>query len=218
MGTALEHHNNKKLKASAAIGGLFATGTANRTKQINNAGKQVSFLFAGLCLCMSIFSGTSFANDDPAVIQMQDASGGALATFTQEKLRQEFPMHDLVTETPWTNGVKIHFRGPSVKEMVTKYKIADKPNLEVAAFDNYIIKITMEEVAEFAPIIALEQACTDTDKQSGICTKDQDFRPLSLDDGGPFYIVWPLGKLPKPYIPARNSIWVWFVTSIRPAD
>lgn len=218
MGTALEHHNKNELKAAAAIGGLFATGTANRKKQISKAGKHVILLFAGLCFCSSTFLGTSFANDDPAVIQMQDASGGALATFNQEQLRKEFPMHDLVTETPWTNGVKIHFRGPSVKEMVTKYKIADKPNLEVAAFDNYIIKITMEEVVEFAPIVALERACTDADKESGACAKDQDFRPLSLDDGGPFYIVWPLSKLPKPYIPARNSIWVWFATSIRPAD
>ena len=53
--------------------------------------------------------------------------------------------------------------------MIAKYKIGDKANLEVAAFDNFIVKVTMEEVVEFAPIIAIERACTDADKQSGVC-------------------------------------------------
>ncbi|QND53284.1 hypothetical protein HB779_16330 [Phyllobacterium sp. 628] len=177
-----------------------------------------AFLATALLTCTLMIPGVSLANDDPAMIQMQSVTGDPLATFTQEQLKQAFPMVDMITETPWTNGVKIHFRGPSLKDMVAKYKIGDKTNLEVAAFDNYIIKITMEEVSEFAPIVALERACSDDEKKNGTCPKGQDYIPLSLDDGGPFYIVWPLAKLPKPYVPARNSIWVWFATSVRPAD
>ena len=218
MGSALDIKKTEKSLAKAGTEEPFPAVIANRKQRASRIWKYAALFFAALSIGTPLWCGAAAANDDPAVIQIQDASGGPLGTFTQEQLKQQFPMRDLVTETPWTNGVKVHFRGPSLQEMIAKYKIGDKANLEVAAYDNFIVKVTMDEVVEFAPVIAIERACTDADKQSGACAKDQDFKPLSLDDGGPFYIVWPLSKLPKPYVPARNTIWVWFVTSIRPVD
>jgi hypothetical protein len=159
------------------------------------------------------------AGHDPTVISIEKEAGESLATYTFEQLKQDFPQHEIDTATPWSKAdEKFKYRGPLLKDVVAKNQIDTRKNVEVTAFDNYITKITNEEIAAYAPIVALEKACTDADRSSGACTAHQDFKPLSLDDGGPYYIVWPLDQLPKSYIPARNSIWVWFAIKLRPAD
>ena len=45
-------------------------------------------------------------------------------------------------------------------------------------------------------MVAIEQQCVEEDRTSGLCKDGQLYRPLSIDDGGPFYLVWPLQELP----------------------
>lgn len=66
-------------------------------------------------------------------------------------------------------------------------------------------------------MVAIEQQCAEEDRASGLCKDGQLYRPLSIDDGGPFYLVWPLDDLPSSYILSRKSIWVWFVVNVRPS-
>ncbi|TDQ28026.1 hypothetical protein [Phyllobacterium brassicacearum] len=159
------------------------------------------------------------AGHDPAVINIEKAAGENLATYAFEQLKQDFPQHEIDTATPWSkSGEKFRYRGPSLKDVLAKHGIDTGISVEVTAFDNYITKITNEEIAAYAPIVAVERACTDKDRSGGACDPGKDFKPLSLEDGGPYYIVWPLDRLPKSYVPGRNSIWVWFAIKFRPAD
>ncbi|PSH60892.1 hypothetical protein [Phyllobacterium sophorae] len=174
---------------------------------------------ASLCAIAIISAPALSAGHDPAAISIENKAGDKLATYAFDQLKQDFPQHEIDTETPWSKaGEKFTFRGPFLKDVVAKNKIDGRDGVEVTAFDNFITKITNEEITAYAPIVAIERSCSDADRSSGACTEGQDFKPLSLDDGGPYYIVWPLDQLPKSYVPARNSIWVWFAVKLRPAD
>lgn len=85
------------------------------------------------------------------------------------------------------------------------------------AFDEFLTQVRMQEIDDYEPILAIERACTDEDLRQGRCTEGQDFLPLPMREAGPFFIVWPIEALPESYVPARNSIWVWFVVALRPA-
>ncbi|MGH6858723.1 MAG: hypothetical protein ACRECY_00620 [Phyllobacterium sp.] len=174
---------------------------------------------AALCLVALSTVPVFSAGHDPAEIHIEREGGDPPVSYTLEQIRQDFPQHLIETATPWSkDGESFQYRGPRLKDIVARNRIDNRSDIEVTAFDNYITKITNEEIDTYSPILAVERACTQADRSTGACSADQEFKPLSLDDGGPYYIIWPLERLPKSYLPARNSIWVWFVVKLRAAD
>lgn len=179
----------------------------------------LKLLPATLCLVALTATQAFSAGSDPAEIHIERQSGEPPVSYTLEQIRKEFPQHTIETATPWSKGgEKFQYRGPRLKDIVARNRIDNRSDVEVTAFDNYITKITNAEINTYSPILAVERACTEADRSTDGCSSGQDFKPLSLDDGGPYYIIWPLEQLPKAYVPGRNSIWVWFVVKMRAAD
>ncbi|MCO4318080.1 hypothetical protein M8997_012880 [Phyllobacterium sp. 21LDTY02-6] len=177
------------------------------------------FLPAALCIVALTAIPAFAAGTDPAEVHIERQPGEPSVSYSLEQLRQDFPQHMIETATPWSKGgEKFQYRGPRLKDIIAKNGIDGRAAVEVTAFDNYITKITNEEISTYSPILAVERACTEADRSSDGCSSGQDYKPLSLDDGGPYYIIWPLEQLPKAYVPGRNSIWVWFVVKMRAAD
>ncbi|MGX9147726.1 hypothetical protein [Mesorhizobium sp. 128a] len=157
--------------------------------------------------------------DDPKKLTVERAPGMTLATYTVDQLKAEFPLQSLETRTPWTkNGEKISFRGPFVKDVLARHGLASHAAVQFIAYDNFFSEIPLAEINDYAPILAVERLCTDQDRQQGICAPDQEYRRLSLKELGPIFVVWPFEQLPESYVPARNSIWVWFVVAVRPVS
>jgi hypothetical protein len=172
-----------------------------------------AFAFAVATVAASAFG----TYDDPKQLSIEDAAGKVLATYTVDKLKAEFPLQSLRTQTPWTkNGETIRFRGPFVKEVLARHAMTGQSAVQFIAYDSFVSEIRLEEISAYSPILAIERECSADDRSKGVCTADQEYRPLNTKDSGPIFIVWPFEKLPTSYVPARNSIWVWFVVAIRP--
>jgi hypothetical protein len=153
---------------------------------------------------------------DPDTLTIEDTAGKATATYTIESLRKEYVLQERTTATPWSGLGTIEFRGPLLKDILAKNGIAGAREFEVLAYNDFISRISAVEIDAYSPILAIEQRCTDEDRSRSLCEANQTYRPLSVDDGGPFYLVWPLKNRPRNYVPGRNAIWVWFVVKVRP--
>ena len=161
----------------------------------------------------------SFADYDTEfdVLVIEDDIGKLIAEYTVKDLRQTFTIHTLETATPWSKkGEKTRFRGPYVKDILAKHGLDKNDTIEVQAFNEFITLIYQTEIDDYEPILAIEQQCREQDRKEKLCKEGQEYRPLTIDDLGPLYIVWPLERLPNIYVPARNSVWVWFVVALRP--
>jgi hypothetical protein len=155
--------------------------------------------------------------EDPRQLSVEAAPGKVLAIYTLDQLKSEFSLQSLETQTPWTkDGEKIGFRGPLVKDVLARHGLTGQSAVQFIAYDNFVSEIRMEEINAFSPILAIERKCSADDRKQGTCAANQEYRRLNTKDSGPIFIVWPFEQLPAAYIPARNSIWVWFVVAVRP--
>lgn len=153
---------------------------------------------------------------NPNELRVEDASGRMVALFTVEQLRSDFEQQTYDTRTPWTGEHEtVVFRGPLLETILEQAGVADADVVKVVAYDDFISEIHRDEILSYKPILAVQRKCSDTDKATSRCLLDQDFRPIKLVEKGPIFIVWPLDELPTSYVPARNSIWVFFPTILR---
>ncbi|MCV3211324.1 hypothetical protein OHD62_31870 [Mesorhizobium sp. YC-39] len=155
---------------------------------------------------------------DPNELSVQDASGKNIAVFSVKQLQAEFPQQTYDTRTPWTSdGEKIEYRGPLLINVLAKAGITAAQEVKVVAYDNFVSDIRMDEIRSYNPILAVERRCNAKDKAGSLCPPGQDFRPISMVEKGPIFIVWPFDQLPASYVPGRNSIWVFFPVILRAA-
>ncbi|MDR6633711.1 hypothetical protein J2X72_002511 [Phyllobacterium sp. 1468] len=155
---------------------------------------------------------------DPETLTVGRGAGQSELIYNIDQLRDEFTLHEQVTATPWSGHKAIGFRGPLLKDILSKSTISGASEFEVQAYNNFLARVTAAEIDAYAPILALEQRCEDADRVSGLCSDSQSYRRLSVEDGGPLYLIWPLKDLPPAYVLGRKSIWVWFVVAVRPAQ
>lgn len=171
----------------------------------------------GLILVIALGTLTASAQSpDPELLTIEQGAGEPRSVYSIDKLRNEFELHERVTATPWSGEKAISFRGPLLKDILEKNNIAGTREFEVQAYNDFMARITGAEINAYSPILAIEQQCANEDRISGLCAANQTYRPLSVDDGGPFYLIWPLRDLPQAYVLGRKSIWVWFVVAVRP--
>ncbi|TIQ26286.1 hypothetical protein [Mesorhizobium sp.] len=153
---------------------------------------------------------------DPDTLTLEDASGKAIQTLTVEQLKTEFPQQTYDTRTPWTKeDEKIVYRGPLLKDIWAKTGLANVAKVKVVAYDDFVSELRMDEIQSYAPILAVERQCTKDDRSQGRCKGDQQFRPITMNEKGPIFMVWPFDRLPASYVPARNAIWVFFPVVLR---
>ncbi|MBN9244887.1 MAG: hypothetical protein J0I98_19050 [Mesorhizobium sp.] len=176
-------------------------------------------LFALAITAVLAIAGATAVNaafDNPNKITVQDASGKEIETFSIEQLKAEFSQQTYNTRTPWTQkDKKIVYRGPLLTDVLAKSGLAETPAIKVVAYDNFVSEIRMDEIRSYKPILAVERQCTQDDRVHGRCEADQEFRPISMVEKGPIFIVWPYDRLPDTYVPARNAIWVFFPVVLR---
>jgi hypothetical protein len=174
-----------------------------------------------LIATLLLATGISLANaayDDPNVLSVEKEAGKPIASYTTQELGKSFPQKVIETNTPWTNGAKLRYRGASLKEVLAKNGLSGAKIIEGIALDDYQARLEKKEIDAYDPIIATEIGCTDADRASAVCAAGQEFRPLTDADRGPYYIVWPYDQLPKASDPGDNSRWIWFLVALRPAS
>lgn len=170
-----------------------------------------SFIFAAL-VATALYA-PAMAADEAATLSIEDGDGHMVATFSQRQLRAAFPQHVLDTATPWSNGEIKHFKGPYLSDVLKKYNLA-AGDIEVAATDNYVTTLRSTDITTYNPEIAIDMACETGEGAAAGCVDG--YKPLDLQNSGPFYIVWPLKDFPQYYKETKNSMWVWFVAHLRP--
>lgn len=157
------------------------------------------------------------AEKDPGILQVLSSSGQTLASYGYEDFRTQFPERELTTRTPWTLEVQpTVYRGPALEDVLVKAGLGTANSIRIIAYNDFQAVLTLDEIDEYHPILAIERACTPKDREEGSCSADQQYKPLDLDDTGPFSIIWPYDELPQSATVGRNFIWVWFVTTLRP--
>lgn len=158
------------------------------------------------------------AYTDPTILTIESAPNVPAAAYTIDELRSDFANREILTRTPWTkDDEQIRYKGPSIMEVLTKHGLDSGASVQFVGYDDFISEILLEEIRTYDPIFAIERECGARDRESGRCTASQVFTPLTPEEQGPIFLVWPYEELPTAYVPARNSIWVWFVVAVRPA-
>lgn len=159
------------------------------------------------------------AYTDPSVLTIEGDQRTISGRYPVERLRSDFENVEIATRTPWTmEGETIKFRGPRIADVLRRHGLQGDQSVQFIAYDNFTSEILLEEIQSYQPIFAIDRACVSADVQSGRCNTDQEFTPLSPEEQGPVFLVWPYDQLPAEYVPARNSIWVWFVVAVRPVE
>lgn len=175
-----------------------------------------ALLAAGLALCCST---ALAAYTDPSVLTIEGDKRAITEQYPIDRLRADFENVVVETRTPWTKeGETIRFRGPRIADILLKHGMASSTSVQFIGYDNFTSEILLEEIETYQPIFAIDRACGSTDRETGRCTAEQEFTPLSPEEQGPIFLVWPYEQLPTEYVPARNSIWVWFVVAVRPVE
>jgi hypothetical protein len=159
------------------------------------------------------------AYTDPSILTIEGVQRTVSDQYPVQRLRSDFKNVEIETRTPWTKeGETIKFRGPRIADVLRRHGLDVDKSVQFVAYDNFTSEILLEEIQSYQPIFAIDRACAGADVQSGRCKADQEFTPLSPEEQGPIFLVWPYQQLPAEYVPARNSIWVWFVVAIRPVE
>lgn len=166
-----------------------------------------------LVLTFALMLTPGSADENPATLSIEAGDGRVLGSFSQAQLRNAFPQHDLATATPWSsNGEILHFKGPYLAEVLQRFNLTG-PDVEAKAADDYVATLAASDINTYNPLIAIDTACTNAEPA---CVDG--FKPLDVEHSGPFYIVWPLAQFPAYYQETKNTLWVWFVTHLRPAE
>lgn len=176
--------------------------------------------FLGAVSGLIAFASTAIAAySDPSILTIEGSQRTVSDRYPVERLRSDFENVEIETRTPWTKeGEAIRFRGPRLADVLLKHDLDTAKSVQFIAYDNFTSEILLEEIHSYQPIFAIDRACVGADVQSGRCKADQEFTPLSPEEQGPIFLVWPYDQLPAEYVPARNSIWVWFVVAVRPVE
>lgn len=159
------------------------------------------------------------AYDDPTILTIEDATGAPLEQYPVERLRSDFENVEIETRTPWTTeSDTTRYRGPRIADVLQRHGLDTGHSVQFVAYDNFVSEIMIEEIMDHEPIFAIDRACQDDDREIGRCAAGQELTPLMPEEQGPIFLVWPFDRLPAAYVPARNSIWVWFVVAVRPVQ
>lgn len=169
------------------------------------------------CIAAAAFVVPALAqNHAPDVLFIEDSAGNTLAKLTPQSVQEQFAMQLISTRTPWSSGKVLSYRGPFLKDILVKYKIHDATAITVSAYNDFRSNISMQEIDEYDPILAIQIGCTAQEYERKVCPEGETYRPLTLDDYGPFFVAWDITKIPANYVPSRNAIWVWFAVRMRP--
>ncbi len=172
------------------------------------------FQFFFLLSFLMGLAGSSLAANSIALV-IKNEAGQFKAALSLSDLKKSFKIKSIVTETPWSNGEKRAYRGYSLMDLVNAEGWEHSSSIQGTAANGYALSISTAHIKTFNPILATEVGCTTKEAEAGLC-RTGDYRPLSVSDFGPIFIVWPFDQLPGSVDPRDHSKWIWFLSEIRP--
>ncbi|KRE07145.1 hypothetical protein ASE63_23145 [Bosea sp. Root381] len=118
------------------------------------------------------------------------------AALFDEGMLSSLPRHQIVTSSPWTEGIK-RFEGFRLKDLLDKVSPAGSI-LRAEGINGYRIDIPISDAEEFGVLIASRM----------------DGKPLLRRDKGPLWIVYPRDAVAALQIDRYDSRWVWQLDKI----
>jgi len=147
---------------------------------------------AALTLAVSLsLTGLVSAQD----IKVTSEDGTVLATFDKDAI-EALGLEEIETETPWTDGV-IMFEGVRLNAVLTKAGVGGASVIGLA-LDDYAASLTAETIATFDPIIAT--------RMDGV--------PMSVNDKGPFWIMFDFDDIAAETSIELHSLAVWHLNEL----
>ena len=156
------------------------------------------------------------AASQPA-LSISDSSNQIVGELTKEQLSTKFKNKTITTQTPWSNGDLLTYRGPKVIDVLKDVGLENAAAIEGYAANGFSAKLNMADVKNYSPILATEIECTADLIAKDKCTQGE-FVALSVKEYGPIFVVWPFDQLPDAVDPRDHSKWIWFVTGIRSVE
>lgn len=177
--------------------------------------------FASVITAISmLITGESIAS---GIIQTSDLSvklsGNALTVeYSISELKEKYSSKTIKTQTPWSNGEQVIYRGISLSDLLNESPSLDHvKEIEGSAVNGYSTILSIKDIVAFNPLLALQRKCSKADMLKMKCDEGA-YIPLATEDFGPIFLVWPYDSMPGSADPCDNSKWIWFFTGIRAID
>lgn len=110
------------------------------------------------------------------VVHIQDTKGNVLLTM-EEAAVLSLPTKTFSTETPWHSG-KHTFKGPLLRDVLNKAKVAKSATLEVRALNDFVTDVPVQDAYDYDVIL----------------TTHIDGKRITKRDKGPLFIMYPLSE------------------------
>jgi len=169
----------------------------------------------GFALCLiSIFnySTCSMSGEDKDALVVY--SPGKVVRYTPADLQKYFQTDVIRTRTPWSGDRKLVYKGTPLLAILQRAGIEGAAGVKLSAENGFAATISVDDIRLYNPIIASAVGCSDAEVASRKCLPDA-FRPLSVQDFGPLFLVWPYDQMPASANPCDHSYWLWFLNEIR---
>jgi len=154
---------------------------------MNNLGN----LFFSSLLTLATFAAPVSAE----TLKVTSVGGEVLATFNQSSL-EALGATEIETETPWTEGV-VSFKGVSVKKILSEVDASDR-DVTGLAIDDYAASLSAEVIEKYDPIVA---------------TRMND-KPMTIENKGPFWIMFDFDDIPSEMSIEMRSLAVWHLNEL----
>lgn len=121
---------------------------------------------------------------------------GKTHTFDMAAL-QAMPAETVVTETPWTEGLR-SYRGVRLSHLLQTVQAKNVQSMKVTALNDYHAIIDYPAIKKYPVILAYEA----------------DGKVMRVRDKGPLWLLYPLSDYETLRVPKRHSEMVWQVRTI----
>lgn len=130
----------------------------------------------GAAMLAAVMAAPASATDTPVLTIIWPATMGAPTEFAFAEL-QAMPPTEVVTNTPWTEGVQ-HFTGVALDTVLDGLRGAY--TLQLTAVNDYSVTMPLAEVGPDFPVVAYAR----------------NGAPMSVRDKGPLWLVYPFDASP----------------------
>ncbi len=128
-------------------------------------------------------------------LKITSEDGEVLATFDRSSI-EALGLQKVETVTPWTDG-NVVFEGVSLKKILAETGVGDA-SVTGLALDDYAASLSSEIIEEFDPIVATQI--------NGV--------PMTVDNKGPFWIMFDFDDIPSELSIEMRSLAVWHLIEL----
>jgi len=173
-----------------------------------------------LALVLTAFAGEVSASEFArlSVLSVVQREASLSTAYSADTLETRYSLRTIGTRTPWSKGEEIVYRGIPLADVLKENRLLEQSqDIVASAANGYSAILSIQDVEDFQPILAVQRSCGESDARRIHCEKGT-FIPLGINDFGPFLLVWPVSSGSGRAASLDNSKWIWFLTGIRAVD